>query len=428
MSRYTTSAIAARAAATEPPPCRQLDPPIGGFSLLAEAEKLAREFGWTVLPVNGKRTLVRWAELQDNRESSWKARKRFKGCNAAQITGIAVICGSASRGLVCRDFDMTAGYRAWALAFPKLARELPTARTPRGFHVYFRSNREVYREHGDGELRGSAKQYVVIPPSKVPDGASYEWLIPPVPGRGGNLRFLNPTKAGLDRPWHPPDKHHKHDNQGNVTQEIINSICASPVWVSNVNSNPNTSIQSLILANLPCQHGQRHHRLFDLVRRLKAIPAFANADPLTLERIVRQWHQAALPAIRTKRFAPTWSEFLDAWKRCLSPYGSSHAGDFALAAAMASPCPIASNYANSERLALLASICWHLSGFGAGEFFISTGDTARLLGIDGDGRRMAAWRLLNRLEADGIIVCVRRGLQGATSGRATEYAWKGGQK
>ena len=72
----------------------------------------------------------------------------------------------------------------------------------------------------------------------------------------------------------------------------------------------------------PCRcRGKRHRRLFDLARELKAIPALASADLARLKPIVRNWHQAALPIIRTKPFDETWLDFAESWDKVRFPKG-----------------------------------------------------------------------------------------------------------
>jgi len=87
-----------------------------------------------------------------------------------------VIFGKVSGGLVCRDFDVLAGYDQWAADHPELARALPTVATARGRHVYFCSNHRGIKKLTDGELRGAG--YCLLPPSRHPAGTAYHWLNP----------------------------------------------------------------------------------------------------------------------------------------------------------------------------------------------------------------------------------------------------------
>jgi hypothetical protein len=59
--------------------------------------------------------------------------------------------------------------------------------------------------------------------------------------------------------------------------------------------------------------------LFRLARQLKAMPRFLTAKVQELLQLVQDWHQRALPTIRTKDFADSWKKFADAWQRVRSP-------------------------------------------------------------------------------------------------------------
>ena len=112
------------------------------------------------------------------------------------ITGVAVILGAVSGFLAVRDFDCVESYEAWAAAHAALASRLPTVRTARGFHVYFRITEEAFQSFGgaSGELRGDSKHIVVLPPSLHPDGPIYNWVVP-LPD--GELPVVDPQQAGL---------------------------------------------------------------------------------------------------------------------------------------------------------------------------------------------------------------------------------------
>lgn len=71
---------------------------------------------------------------------------------------------------------------------------MPTSRTDRGFHVYFRAADLRTVDLGDGELRG-AGGYVVLPPSVHPSGTRYTWLVP----LNGEVPTFDPRAAGLHR-------------------------------------------------------------------------------------------------------------------------------------------------------------------------------------------------------------------------------------
>src|SRR5262245_45023396 len=140
--------------------------------LLESALDYARR-GWSIIPVNGKEPIGLWKPFQTQAADERTLRRQFARRN---VTGCAVIFGAVSGGLACRDWDDPDAYHRWAAEHPELAATLPTAKTARGFHVYFRGPEE-FADLGDGEYRGDSGHYCVLAPSHHPDGR-YEWLIP----------------------------------------------------------------------------------------------------------------------------------------------------------------------------------------------------------------------------------------------------------
>jgi len=166
---------------------------MAAVNLLAHALAYAAR-GWSILPVkyvNGHKSgAVRWKRFQTFRATEEVLRRWFEKNPDWQI---GVICGAVSGGLICRDFDAPGAYEAWAKAHGELAATLPTVRTGRGWHVYFRARDLRFRALADGEYRGE-KHFVVLPPSRHPNGARYAWTVP-LPE--GELPMLSPIEAGL---------------------------------------------------------------------------------------------------------------------------------------------------------------------------------------------------------------------------------------
>src|SRR5262245_6154234 len=106
-------------------------------SLLTHAHDYADHYGWAVIPVKGKEAACHWRRYQRVKPS----RKQRGGLfSIPDVTGLAVILGEVSGGLRARDFDQADAHDRWAQTHPELAASLPTARTRRGFHVYFRAD------------------------------------------------------------------------------------------------------------------------------------------------------------------------------------------------------------------------------------------------------------------------------------------------
>lgn len=79
------------------------------------------------------------------------------------------------------------------------------------------------------------------------------------------------------------------------------------------------SVEQAIHATLPTGPGYRQKKIFELARRLKAIPELQDADPVSHRSIVNAWHEAAKPFISTQPFEDTWADFLRAYPKVKVP-------------------------------------------------------------------------------------------------------------
>jgi len=353
--------------------------------------------GLSILPVAGKQAIGLWKPFQSRRADETTLRRLFarKG-----ITGLAVITGEVSGGLAVRDFDQVDAYRAWAAGDPDAAARLPTVKTARGFHVYGRLDEEIFENLDDGELRADSGHYVLLPPSAHPDGVTYTW-VNPLPDVGVDLPLL-PNSLLLRR-------------EQDVTQENTIECSRRP---NTTQEYPTSCVTSAITQTLPAGPGQRRRCLFDLSRLLKRITPDASRDEL--REIVRAWHQQALPFIRTKEFDETWADFTDAWELVRRPAGCSFQAA-AKAADLDIPPFIIERYDGNLRR--LASLCRQLQmRWGDRPFPLGCQKAADYLGVS---NKMHAWRLLNTLQADRIIVLEKLGTK--KSKKASEYRYLGGQ-
>jgi hypothetical protein len=83
-----------------------------------------------------------------------------------------------------------------------------------------------------------------------------------------------------------------------------------------------------ILRTQPTAEGQRHSKIFQLVRRLKAIPELASQPADNLMALFKEWHQRAQEIIRTKDFATSWADFQFAWEECQYAWGANPMSKF----------------------------------------------------------------------------------------------------
>jgi hypothetical protein len=356
--------------------------PTTGNGLLDAALAYAGR-GWSILPVRGKRAAVKWTRCQTERPDPDIISGMFR---RPGITGLAVITGAVSGGLAIRDYDQAGSYDRWADVYRDEAGQLPTVQTARGYHVYGRLDTEQYVTLPDGELRADSCHYVVLPPSRHPDGGAYQWMVPLPP-------------AGTPLPLVP----------ASLTQQQAQADPAQPIACV-----PQCS-HDAILATLPTGPGQRNRRLFELARRLKG--TMPNADADTLRAIVREWHRLAQPVITTKDLGTTWADFGFAWQRVRYPAGQSF-GAGAAAAENIVLAGVAAGYDGDLRR--LAQLCAALQAqHGDRPFFLGCRQAGDYLGVP----RMTAWRLVQAMTFDGVLLAVRKGTKGSgdAPGKASEW-------
>jgi len=165
----------------------------GAMVNLRESAEIYNDLGLALVPVAGKKPLKPWG-------NSVNFGQLLSLLGSKRATGIAVVLGERSNGLIARDFDDIGAYEDWALNYPEFAKVLPTVKTPRGFHVYVWTSDENVKTQNfaDGELRAE-KSIIVLPPSVNVNGESYKWLRDF--SNGASLRF-SVVDVGFDRVWH----------------------------------------------------------------------------------------------------------------------------------------------------------------------------------------------------------------------------------
>jgi hypothetical protein len=176
----------------------------------------------------------------------------------------------------------------------------------------------------------------------------------------------------------------------------------------------------IVARTLPEGPGRRHRKLFDLAWGLKALPHLADADPLSLEAVVRKWHELATPFIRTKDWDASWADFLDGWSRVRAPEGEGLV-DSLFRAARDGPLPAAAARFESPEVKQLVALCVALQRHAGDEpFFLDCRNAGRLLGVE----HTTAWRWLVYLERVGVLRRVATGSLG--SKKANEYRFLSG--
>lgn len=271
--------------------------------MFREDAKRYADLGWRVVPVAGKKPLVEWKQLTppNELEPLW---------DDPRTTGIAVVLGQPSGGLIVRDFDEVDRYLGWCKEKPELAALLPTARTPRpGRHVFARCEGSCRtRRFLDGELRGDGA-IVVLPPSVHPNGMRYDWMTEPY----REIPIIEPSVL-------LGETQHRRGRDGTPQEEGQPNTCSK--YMACVNSDQSLFIDWAVEHTLPRQPGQRNRRIFDFVRYLRTV-FDGSTDPEELRHYVEAWHSAALCNIGTKDFGETWRDFLHAWSSVKIPAGAT---------------------------------------------------------------------------------------------------------
>lgn len=368
--------------------------------LLSEALRYLSR-GWSIIPIGAdKKPTAKWKDFGSERASESAVRKWFA---KPGVTGIGVIFGAVSGGLASRDFDSEDAYHRWAQDHAKLAMVLPTVKTSRGFHVYFRAEDERFEDCGDGEYRGDKGHYSVLPPSIHPSGVLYEWTIkPPM----GDLPLINPVDEGLAS--EDCNRAYGANGADRETASVcsVYSVC-SVAWSDD------------LIETLPSGFGQRNHCIWRLARALKARVDIADAPSAHLEPILKEWHRRALPNIRTKEYIESRIDFNDAWNKVDFPLGTDPVEELLKRADMMNPPLSVVNY-DKEDARRLATLCTLLQeSAGAGVFYLSSRKAASVLGVSD---HVAVWRWLKLMKLDGFLVEVEKG----TKTRAARYRWIGG--
>ncbi len=172
-----------------------------------------------------------------------------------------------------------------------------------------------------------------------------------------------------------------------------------------------TLLNEAIEETLPTGPGTRHDKLFEFVRRLKAIPQLAMADPVDLEEFVRQWHSRALPNIRKKHFDITLFEFIDGWNRCRWASGDNPVKE-AARRARTLPIPDYAKRYDRKKIQLLLMLCAEMQkvfGFDADgaprPFFLSCRIAAAALDVSDRN----TWRWMKLFVDHGFLQLVAIG-------------------
>lgn len=349
--------------------------------------------GFSVIPIQGKKPTVRWKQYQCWRPTESDLRRLFVDDDP---TGLAVICGVISGGLVVRDFDDEDSYLVWKLSHQELSEVLPTVKTARGYHVYFSNCHRRITKFDDGELRGAG--YILVPPSIHPTSITYEW-INPLPD--GPLPEINPFAVGLGKRYRAS----RANRADRAVREDPTLTCACSV-----------SLEGAISKTLPRFPGERNRRLLSFCRALKSIPSVAEADAMTLKPHVSEWYRRGKSFMSGEHDEDeNFAEFCYAWANVRFSVGN---GPFATALERleTTPLPVIAEQFSSPSTKRLIHLCRELQRVsGDASFHLSCRIAGEVIALE----HMAAWRRLRLLADCGIIEMVQPG----TKTRAARYRY-----
>lgn len=382
--------------------------------LAAALRYLAR--GWSVIPIgNEKRPWhgIQWKAFQSTPANEQVLHEWFA---APDVTGVAVVLGGVSGGLACRDFDDGTGYTAWAESHPNLARTLPTARTARGYHVYFRCAGFATRKCADGELRGEGG-YVILPPSRHPQGIVYSWINPP----DAVVPEIDLSASGLpdsDCPLYPTGRQGGRDSreggeavrQGHDNQ---NPVDPASLLGKSPQSDP---IPDECFVTGPGQHDQKTLMLARFVKLGVGVRTAAEARPW-----FDLWYEKGKSSMRESDPDLARMKFNRAFDLARIPLNYSPAVR-AMERVQTEPPPPEVQQYRGEKTRKLVALLFQLGQMAGTEVFaLSSHQAARLIGTDPGTAHTA----LHELAADGLIQCADRGRPGPPGSKAARWRWLG---
>jgi hypothetical protein len=346
-----------------------------------------------------------------------------------RITGLAILTGKQSRQWVCRDFDDPKAYENWAAEHSELAQVLPTVKTGRGYHVYFRCFGSIPTvKLGDGELRAE-KSYTLLPPSLHPSGARYQWLKPL-----WTCHYLfYPDETGLNKLWLTPNVTHEVlAAEGLGSRGLNEEVCKGRVErveagferleeLEFIESQEAMTLERAVAIAMPKAASGNHQSLHLLQRCLFTMKIQGKLGKAAFEGLQKEafveWHEGNRFLDPRQSEQDYFEEFIECGLQAKRPYG---VGSLSLAwdrAKQAEPDEAAKAFTQPEkqRLVLLCRELQRLQG--DKPFFLSARSAAGLVGVT----PITASRWLRQFEALKILACVKKG--GIQDKQASEFKY-----
>jgi len=346
------------------------------------------ERGLFVSPCGGdKRPIGGWKAATDHTGQIRELWAKYPNANVGLATG-------PEAGLLVVDIDEKRGGDVDDIErrYGRLP-ETPMVQTGRGSHIYFAHPAAAIRGTKDRVAAGveikSAGQGVIAPPSRHPSGKRYAWEVD-----------LNDAELAPAPDW-------LIEHTDALQNDRDDSFYSVPFC---------NTVDDAIVRSVPRVEGERHYRIFHFARLLKAMPAYAEADPRSLRSEFRRWWDSARRVMRTQEWEDSWLDFINAWPDAW-PLREDRVMT-ALKDAEAKPMPEAAGEYDCPTMMRLIALCRELQqAAGDQPFYLSCAKAEEVLDID----RMKAWRRLKLLVADGVLELVEKG----TKVRASRYRYHG---
>lgn len=364
--------------------------------------------GWSIIPIGkGKRpTLRTWKPYQSARADEATIRAWFA---KPRVRGVAVVLGAVSGGLACRDFDEAESYQRWEAEHPDEAKALPTARTARGFHVYFRHPGEVppTRKLPDGELRGEGG-YVIVPPSVHDTGAVYAWTVP----LGSAIREVDPVAVGLAA-------ESGQDEPTGKQGDRETGLAGQQGPTSNTLSGKSPATHPIPEVCFVTGPGQHDGATFTLARFVKH--NLGLASPAEARPWYDEWYRKSVDGMSDPDPDEAWMKFRRGFAHARIPLGA-HPAEIAMKNARLGPQPAEVENYRGAKTRMLVVLLYHLDRLAPGKpFVLSSHKAAALIGTDPG----TAHCLLHGVAEDGVTECVNPGKAGRPGKNAARWRWIG---
>jgi len=403
--------------------------------ILLAAYDYSERLRWSVvLTGENKKPVEKWKYLQYRRRTDSQIERGFHRIleRRKRVTGLAVVFGDGSENLIGRDWDTEIGYLDWVESNARLAAEMPTVRTARGYVTLcrLRSLDGLRNRKLDGRAKGELRvhNYSLLPPSLHPDGIHYRW------------HGAQPFSQG-DIPLFPSLKETGFVKQKSESCKGLWAVGRDPERIQTGNTNACVSvtptdvsysepqydqITDCIIRSLPHRVGERWHRIVSLVLRLKDLPFFQGASTARLDAVFERWFAIAVHRVGTQDRSESKRDFATAWENI---HHSMHRVSTGMAIAERLELPLPSlpdclyGFRNCEPTRRLMAVCEVLDVISGGEPFpLSVRYAAAMAGFGGF---KTANRRIERLREVGILKRVTEGSNSSLLRIAATYQFLG---